>query len=42
MNEGALVPDETMISLVAHEIESVSNSNYLLDGMRRELNFNDC
>ncbi|KAK0163421.1 hypothetical protein PV327_007105 [Microctonus hyperodae] len=37
MDEGALVPDETMISLVSHEIESISNANYLLDGFPRTL-----
>lgn len=33
MDEGSFVPDETMINLVGHEIESASNNNYLLDGI---------
>lgn len=37
MDEGGLVPDDTIISLVTHEIESTLNKNYLLDGFPRTL-----
>lgn len=32
MNSGSFVPDDTMISLIGEEIESVADRNWLLDG----------
>ncbi|XP_034951720.1 GTP:AMP phosphotransferase AK3, mitochondrial isoform X2 [Chelonus insularis] len=37
INEGILVPDETMINIVTHEIETSNGANYLLDGFPRTL-----
>lgn len=32
MDSGSFVPDDTMISLISNEIESVADRNWLLDG----------
>lgn len=32
MDNGSFVPDDTMISLIGEEIESVADRNWLLDG----------
>lgn len=32
MDSGSFVPDDTMISLIGKEIESVESPNWLLDG----------
>lgn len=37
LDSGSLVPDDTMISLIGKEIESVGNDNWLLDGFPRTL-----
>ncbi|EFN84088.1 GTP:AMP phosphotransferase mitochondrial [Harpegnathos saltator] len=37
MDSGSFVPDDTMISLISHEIESVESPNWLLDGFPRTL-----
>ncbi|KMQ89750.1 gtp:amp phosphotransferase mitochondrial [Lasius niger] len=37
MNSGSFVPDDTMISLIGEEIESVADRNWLLDGFPRTL-----
>ncbi|XP_032678314.1 GTP:AMP phosphotransferase AK3, mitochondrial [Odontomachus brunneus] len=37
MDSGSFVPDDTMISLISKEIESVEGSNWLLDGFPRTL-----
>ncbi|XP_012278695.1 GTP:AMP phosphotransferase AK3, mitochondrial [Orussus abietinus] len=37
LNEGTFVPDDTMISLIGKEIESLGERNWLLDGFPRTL-----
>ncbi|KAK2580821.1 hypothetical protein KPH14_005904 [Odynerus spinipes] len=37
LDSGCFVPDDTMISLIGKEIESVGDSNWLLDGFPRTL-----
>lgn len=32
MDSGSFVPDDTMISLISKEIESMADRNWLLDG----------
>lgn len=32
MENGSFVPDDTMISFIGQEIQSVANRNWLLDG----------
>lgn len=32
MDSGSFVPDDTMISLIGEEIQSVADQNWLLDG----------
>lgn len=36
MDSGSFVPDDTMISLISKEIESVEGPNWLLDGKQSE------
>lgn len=37
MDSGSFVPDDTMISLIGDEIESVADRNWLLDGEWKEM-----
>ncbi|XP_012535296.2 GTP:AMP phosphotransferase AK3, mitochondrial isoform X1 [Monomorium pharaonis] len=37
MDSGSFVPDDTMISLISNEIDSVADGNWLLDGFPRTL-----
>ncbi|KYN41428.1 GTP:AMP phosphotransferase, mitochondrial [Trachymyrmex septentrionalis] len=37
MDSGSFVPDDTMISLIGHEIGSMADRNWLLDGFPRTL-----